>query len=390
MSVGLTLFHSKLWEKVDVEKNYINNGFNLITDVCTMENFVDLIEKKEKLTIFYTPLQLILEESNLSAMEIDESIRIWYERHTKIFQYYKAHSERIEIIDISLLNNNKAATEISKKYGIDFNEQQSVDCEIRKLTSHALLCLYPNEYSLSKELQKLDNSLASDQLSQKDHILNIYESALKKLYLSKNKFETETSNNLERKYKLKNMKVLEENDALNRCLLDSYTSLGSLMKRYEYKVKDIKLSKIKAMESQKALRSLEVAAISQQYRALTLKYNNLNQNLFVKALTKVKKFIAKVIGKEDVLTKVKKAEIDVLKSSAYFDLEYYRRNNKDVMESGVDPYLHYIDFGYLEGRKPSSSFDGTRYLLKYKDVAKSGINPLIHYIKYGRDEGREI
>ena len=75
-----------------------------------------------------------------------------------------------------------------------------------------------------------------------------------------------------------------------------------------------------------------------------------------------------------------------IKNNNLFDIGYYLKNYPDIRASGKDPILHYILYGYKEGRKPSSSFDGDYYLKKYKDVRNQ--NPLVHYALFGMKEGR--
>ena len=81
---------------------------------------------------------------------------------------------------------------------------------------------------------------------------------------------------------------------------------------------------------------------------------------------------------------------NALKDSEFFDALYYSRKYPNVMRSGVDPLIHYIIFGYREGKFPSFKFDGNYYLKVNKDVKKLDINPLVHYVLYGRDEEKII
>jgi amino acid adenylation domain-containing protein len=130
---------------------------------------------------------------------------------------------------------------------------------------------------------------------------------------------------------------------------------------------------------------------------------------------------------------------------ADFDSEYYRRSNADVMSSGVNPFLHYLEVGRAEGRAgckpgagrtdatagfirssgafacdhyraqageavaslaeadlirhyldtgwrlgldPSPDFVTRFYRLRSPDVVLNGINPFYHYLRWGRREGR--
>jgi hypothetical protein len=78
-----------------------------------------------------------------------------------------------------------------------------------------------------------------------------------------------------------------------------------------------------------------------------------------------------------------------IKKLHLFDIGYYLKNNNDVRLSGADPLIHYIYFGFKEGRKPNPSFDGDYYLKTYADVENLDLNPLIHYSLHGINEGRK-
>ena len=77
-----------------------------------------------------------------------------------------------------------------------------------------------------------------------------------------------------------------------------------------------------------------------------------------------------------------------LATSGWFDPAWYLQQNASVASSGIDPLLHYVDFGAAEGRDPSAYFHTAYYLQMNPDVADSGVNPLLHFIEHGRDEGR--
>lgn len=80
--------------------------------------------------------------------------------------------------------------------------------------------------------------------------------------------------------------------------------------------------------------------------------------------------------------------VELIKKSKYFNKNYYLENNPDIKERGIDPLVHYLFYGYEEGRNPSKYFNNDLYLEKYDDVKKAGINPLIHFILFGKYEGR--
>lgn len=82
-------------------------------------------------------------------------------------------------------------------------------------------------------------------------------------------------------------------------------------------------------------------------------------------------------------------ELQLLRSSGLFDRDWYLANNPDVVESKVNPWLHFLHYGGIERRDPGPDFNSGWYLDTYEDVKKAGLNPLIHYLRYGEHEGRK-
>lgn len=61
-----------------------------------------------------------------------------------------------------------------------------------------------------------------------------------------------------------------------------------------------------------------------------------------------------------------------------FDPRYYLGQYPDIAAAGMDPFEHYLRWGYREGRNPSAQFDTRFYLRRYLDGDLSE-NPLLHY-----------
>jgi VCBS repeat-containing protein len=74
----------------------------------------------------------------------------------------------------------------------------------------------------------------------------------------------------------------------------------------------------------------------------------------------------------------------------YFNTNYYLRQNPDVAAAHTNPLSHYETFGWSEGRNPSPNFSTTDYELSYPDVAASGVDPLAHYLSVGELQNRVI
>jgi glycosyltransferase involved in cell wall biosynthesis len=79
----------------------------------------------------------------------------------------------------------------------------------------------------------------------------------------------------------------------------------------------------------------------------------------------------------------------VLEQATHFDADYYLSENLDVKDAGVDPYLHYIESGESEGRRPNPLFCPSYYLEKNPDVAEAGLPPFKHFVEFGAKEHRE-
>jgi hypothetical protein len=72
-----------------------------------------------------------------------------------------------------------------------------------------------------------------------------------------------------------------------------------------------------------------------------------------------------------------------------FDANYYLANNPDVKAAGIDPWQHYDNYGWREGRNPDAYFSSAGYRNANPDVKNAGINPLTHYDQNGWREGRD-
>ncbi len=79
-----------------------------------------------------------------------------------------------------------------------------------------------------------------------------------------------------------------------------------------------------------------------------------------------------------------------IKSSGYFDKNFYINANHKADGLKLSPLMHFITQGWQQYLDPSPDFDTSWYLKTYPDVKERNINPLYHYLKYGKKEGRPI
>ena len=56
----------------------------------------------------------------------------------------------------------------------------------------------------------------------------------------------------------------------------------------------------------------------------------------------------------------------------------------------ADPIQHYLDIGWHEGRDPAPWFSTRFYLAAHADIRAAGMNPFVHYCQWGGKEGRAI
>lgn len=88
-----------------------------------------------------------------------------------------------------------------------------------------------------------------------------------------------------------------------------------------------------------------------------------------------------------ILAKTKSTEMirhyKVIKKENLFDEDFYLSSYPKVKKSKMDPLVHYLFFGYLEGKKPFKDFDAGFYRYHYNVDG----NPLVHYVSVGKENG---
>ncbi len=70
-------------------------------------------------------------------------------------------------------------------------------------------------------------------------------------------------------------------------------------------------------------------------------------------------------------------------AAKYFNAQWYLETNGDVAQSNMDPYEHFITYGWAEGRSPTPYFDPIWYLDCNPDVRQEAKIPFEHYLEYG-------
>lgn len=74
--------------------------------------------------------------------------------------------------------------------------------------------------------------------------------------------------------------------------------------------------------------------------------------------------------------------------SKNLDSDYYLKQCKNIEKNQIDPAAHFCASGWKKGFDPNPDFSTEFYLATNEDVRLSGKNPYYHYISVGLDEGR--
>lgn len=81
------------------------------------------------------------------------------------------------------------------------------------------------------------------------------------------------------------------------------------------------------------------------------------------------------------MIKLKSKQIRLIRTSEYFDADWYLAHYPDVVASGIDPAAHYLLYGGFEGRDPGPRFSGREYFARHPEAVGNGINPLLDHIR---------
>ncbi|EKO3663930.1 hypothetical protein M3929_003258 [Vibrio metschnikovii] len=145
--------------------------------------------------------------------------------------------------------------------------------------------------------------------------------------------------------------------------------------------------KVASLTKRQRLSKLELAKSMAENRSLVKQVNEYHSSPLWKVTVPVRKLRQTSKRKRSQLLAEQALLIEL---TELFDKEWYLKQNPDVAaQADLDPITHYLRFGAAEGRNPSPEFNTEWYLKNYPDVAESGMNPLIHFIQNGQLEGRQ-
>lgn len=100
------------------------------------------------------------------------------------------------------------------------------------------------------------------------------------------------------------------------------------------------------------------------------------------------------IGKRRLKKKKEKrrleSDVKKIQESGLFDPEWYVSHYPESKEFKKGPVVHFLREGFKKNYNPSMDFSSEFYYALHQDVEEAGMNPLLHYIEFGIAEGREI
>ena len=76
-----------------------------------------------------------------------------------------------------------------------------------------------------------------------------------------------------------------------------------------------------------------------------------------------------------------KRQIETIRESKLFDENWYLLQNPDVENIKDKALIHYVKYGWKEGRNPNENFSSEEYLKSFPELKEKNVCPLFHYIK---------
>jgi len=92
---------------------------------------------------------------------------------------------------------------------------------------------------------------------------------------------------------------------------------------------------------------------------------------------------------EGGIPKIDPRQYKIIEDSGLFDKSWYTERYLQESEYEMDPIEHYLIYGANIGYNPSQRFNSRGYRSINHDLRNADINPLLHYIQHGRLEGRQ-
>lgn len=96
-----------------------------------------------------------------------------------------------------------------------------------------------------------------------------------------------------------------------------------------------------------------------------------------------------VLNQKNIEDVLKTGDYEKIKTSGLFDNSWYLKQVPELSHTDIDPVVHYLIAGHLDGINPNPLFDTFWYYQNYPDVKQSNTNALAHYVGQGGMENRD-
>ena len=295
------------------------------------------------------------------------------------FKFHHSHGLGVLAIDESYPKTLKFLFEASNDEIIAIRELFDIlgrRCKVE----HVL-----QENELQSALKDKNENELQSALKDKNDKINELQSALK----DKNDNELLTAHE---HLNQKNKEMCKET-AIKRIVSEVVQEKETAIKRILSEIKD-KNDKINELQSALKDKNDDVyekldsnhTQLQYQHNKLRLDWILLKSNLAILKKRNMIRLTNKMLTRIKWLKYSISKKIGTLKQPVTFDEEWYRQEYPHVANRKLDPYIHYLVWGWWQGHNPNDTFDVAEYLINNPDILLEGREPYTHYLAKGAEE----
>lgn len=343
------------------------------------------------------------------VLEVEEQLEQTSHQNTELSNKNTALHKSVEktALEVESINKEQARLlEDNKKsqenIELRFNELSKLtkilhesDNKIEKLAK------VDSDREIALETLKADSKAVNDKLSKQvtlnqknDKKLSDLESANALLIKENTSLRSDCSNQakllIEQNTKLAALQKEISSLKVNNSLLESdQVATASIIEEY----------KLNAMKAEQSLadRFNELAVLTSMLRdqepakeeGVVTKVNVTEKTRTSNATSVISKIKSRNKKKRSAEKNLRR-QILLIQESNLFDSDWYQAQYPETKKYKGCAIRHFLEVGGKAGFNPSPMFSSAWYFGTHPDVAEAGVNPLVHYIEFGKVEGREV
>ena len=183
----------------------------------------------------------------------------------------------------------------------------------------------------------------------------------------------------------------DETTAKLETLRKKYTAALAQAERFENETATLRESLAEAQEEQKQRQAAaqaendrnRMAADAVQSLLQATAHRSATQRAMAEARAQVIETVTlpRRDAKRKAFYESKNTACTELAASKLFDTAFYLKTYPDLASLKIDPLLHYVIYGALEGRNPSAQFNTVNYYMKFPQLIDEGQCPLLHHAR---------